>query len=98
MYMKKVLIIILMLILLNYLLKSREGLCIVPFNPPLCAKPGAIEAVKVQTLGPIIVPGVFGPLYDMIPSPPLTQGPAWHDPEIRIPTDPRPPDFGPKAL
>ena len=94
--MKRVLIIILMLILLNFLFKSQEGLCIVPKNPAICGKIGATEAVKVQTEGPQIIPGIFGPRYDLKPvRGPF--GPAWHDPEIRIPGDFRPFDFGPKV-
>jgi hypothetical protein len=64
--------------------KLREGLCVVPFNPALCALPGAIEANKVMAMGPA---------YDLIPG---MVPPAWHDPEIRVPGDSRPGDFGAK--
>ena len=64
--------------------KFREGLCVVTFNPGLCALPGVIEAYKVFAMGTS---------YDLIP---WMVPPAWHDPEIRIPGDPRPGDFGAK--
>jgi hypothetical protein len=67
--------------------KFREGLCVSPFNPSLCALPGVIEANKIMAMGPA---------YDLE----IGGGPAaWHDPEIRIPGDwephepPKPVDF-----
>ena len=72
--MNKLIILLLLLILFctTFSKSSREGICVVPLNPGLCALPGAIEANKVMAMGHA---------YDLMKG---VGPPAWHDPEIRF--------------
>lgn len=103
-YMKnfnKIIILGLLIIISISLLRNKEGFCFVPLDMGICAEPGSIEGDRCQALCPIIVPGVSGPVYDLSPA---AGPPPWHDVELpgwaeagRIPSDPRPSDFGPKV-
>jgi len=70
--------------------KNIEGFCLVPLAPSICALPGTIEGNKVTAMQYS---------YDLIKGAP-PQPPAWHDDlgeSVRVPSDPKPDDFGPKS-
>ena len=69
--------------------KSIEGFCLVPLNMSLCSTPGAIEGNKVTYMNYA---------HDLIKGGPPNP-PAWHDDlgeSVRVPSDQKPPDIGPK--
>ena len=75
---------------LNALTTTSEGFCLVPLNMSLCSTPGAIEGNKVTYMNYA---------HDLIKGGPPNP-PAWHDDlgeSVRVPSDPKPPDFGPKV-